>query len=130
MVRYATVFGMESDRHALAAKLVREEMENRRLGATRVAIDSRLSRSTVSNFVNNTKPATRVTMKAIETGALDWPRGFLSAVLDGDVEWIAALDTTDTFSAYTRDMAVRELRSMAMVVPVREDDDEVRGNGR
>lgn len=128
MSRYETVFGMTSDREAIAGRLIKDEMAARRLTIDRLAIETLTSRATIAKARNgDMSPRTRI---AIEL-ALRWHRGFLQAVLDGDVYKIADYPITDDFTRYIRDTAVEQLRRVAMLLPVEDDEEgnEVHGNG-
>ena len=124
MSRYETVFGMTSDREAIAGRLIKDEMAARRLTLDRLAIDSRTSRATIAKARKGAMSLT--TRIAIEL-ALGWHRGFLQDVLDGDVNKIADYPITEKFTRYIRDTAVEQLRRVAMLLPVEDSDEDERG---
>jgi transcriptional regulator with XRE-family HTH domain len=88
------VFDMQMERRKLAGRLVKKEME--RQGKTVAALESETGiSSTLINRIRGGKPnVTETSLNRIE-GALDWPWDFLSAVVRGDTEWIAAVPGLD-----------------------------------
>ena len=128
MSHYETVFGMQSDRERIAGEILEEELANRKMTRVQLANDLAISRANITKAMRG--DMSLVTQRAIEMDAFNWPIGFLRDVLRGDIEAIERYEVTPDFRDSIKQYAINELRRVAMVLPVDDDNGERRENGR